>query len=317
MQVCAAWLSLLLAAPGLASPAASPAASSEATRARIFTVITESDPEVMTPPRVPRPLAELVEAAALAGSELARATPAEVDDLLSLMHDARELAYRRSNSAVHLCAELDVLALLVQRKDLAETSAARAKRFEVAGREALAKQHPGHVCEAPQVSQTPEPEEVMPLQVSQAPEEATRLQVSQAPQEAPPATIAVNSSASRRAKASPATITGGVLLAVAGGLAVAVAPVQASRVRLRDEADELRHAVGLAGGATLEQARQAEELEQAADRTRSATIGLSVSAAAVAALGVLFVVVGVRKPRLELMPQGGPQGAGLMLRGRF
>ena len=42
--------------------------------------------------------------------------------------------------------------------------------------------------------------------------------------------LVVNPDTSRRAKASPATLAGGVLLAVAGGLAV-----QASRVRLRDE----------------------------------------------------------------------------------
>ena len=107
MQVCAAWLSLLLAAPGLAAPPAAPGSTSEATRGHIFTVIKESDPEEMTPPRSPRPLAELVEAAELAAAELARATPAEVYELLSLLHDARGLAYRLSGGdVVHLCAEI-------------------------------------------------------------------------------------------------------------------------------------------------------------------------------------------------------------------
>lgn len=297
MQVCAAWLSLLLAGPGLA---ASPVAgSSEETRGHIFTVIKESDPEEMTPPRTPRPLAELVEAAELAASELARATPAEVYELLSLLHDARGLAYRRSGGdPAHLCAELGALAGLMQRQDLEKTSADRVERFDAAGRSTLAQAHAGHVCEVPQ-------EEV---------QEATLLPVSQARQEAAPPQPVVNPGASRRAKASPATIAGGVLLAVAGGLAVAVAPVQASRVRLRDEATELRRAVELAGGATPGQVRQAEVLDQAADRTRIATVSLSVSAAAVAALGVVLVVVGVRKPRrLEVLPQG----AGLLLQGRF
>jgi len=300
VQVCAAWLSLLLAGPGLA---ASPVAgSSEETRGHIFTVIKESDPEEMTPPRTPRPLAELVEAAELAEAELARATPAEVYELLSLLHDARGLAYRRSGGdPAHLCAELGALAGLMQRPDLEKTSAARVERFDAAGRSTLAREHAGHVCE-----------------VQEEVQEATLLPVSQSPQEAAPLQPVVNPGASRGAKASPATIAGGVLLAVAGGLAVAVAPVQASRVRLRDEATELRRAVELAGGATSEQARQAEALERAANRTRIATVGLSASAAAIATLGAVLVVVGVRKPRrIEVLPQGGPQGSGLLLQGRF
>ncbi len=277
MQVCAAWLSLLL--PGLVALPVSPAAMSEATRSHIFTVIKESDPEEMTPPRTPRPLSELVEAAELAAAELARATPAEVHELLSLLHDARGLAYRLSDGdAAHLCAELGALAGLMQRQDLEKTSADRVKRFDAAGRSVLARQHVGHVCEVPQEVQ-----------------EVTLLPVSQAPQEATPSQLVVNPGATRRAKASPATIAGGVLLAVAGGLAVAVAPVQVSRVRLRDEANELRGVVDLAGGATSEQLRQAEALDQAAGRTRIATVSFSVSAAAVAALGVVLVVVGVRK----------------------
>ena len=301
MQVCAAWLSLLLAGPGLAAPPA--AGSSEETRGHIFTVIKESDPEEMTPPRTPRPLAELVEAAELAAAELARATPAEVYELLSLQHDARGLAYRLSGGdAAHLCAELGALAGLMQRNDLEKASADRVKRFDAAGRSTLAQQHAGHVCEELQ-GEVPE---------------VTLLPVSQAPRAATPSQHVVSPGASRRAKASPATIAGGVLLAVAGGLAVAVAPVQASRVRLREEANELRGVVDLAGGATSEQLRQAEALDQAAGRTRIATVSFSVSAAAVAALGVVLVVVGVRKPRrLEVMPQGGPQGAGLLLQGRF
>ena len=301
MQVSAGWLSLLLAGPGLA---ASPVAgSSDEIRGHIFTVIKESDPEEMTPPRTPRPLSELVEAAELAAAELARATPAEVYELLSLLHDARGLAYRLSGGdAAHLCAELGALVGLMQRHDLEKTSADRVKRFDAAGRSTLAREHAGHVCEVPQE----EVQEVMLLPVSQAPQEVT------------PSQLVVNPGASRRAKASSATIAGGVLLAVAGGLAVAVAPVQVSRVRLRDEANELRGVVDLAGGATPEQVRQAEALERAADRTRIATVSLSASAAAVAALGVVLVVVGVRKPRrLEVLPQGGPQGAGLLLQGRF
>ena len=303
MQVCAARLSLLLAGPGLAAPPASPARTSEATQDHIFTVIKESDPEEMLPPRTPRPLSELVEVAELAAAELARATPTEVYELLSLLHDARGLAYRLSGGdAVHLCAELGVLTRLMKRQDLEDSTAARVKRLDAAGRSSLALQHAGHICEVPQ-------EDV---------QEVMLLPVSRAPQEAVPPQRLVNPGALRRAKASPATITGGVLLAVAGGLAVAVAPVQVSRMRLRDEANELRGAVDRGGGATTEQARQAEALDEAAGRTRIATISLSVSAAAAATLGVVLVVVGVRKlRRLEVMPQGGPQGAGLLLLGRF
>jgi len=50
-------------------------------------------------------------------------------------------------------------------------------------------------------------------------------------------------SAGEPKKVARATIAGGVLLAVAGGLVVAGAPVQASRRRLRGEADQLRDEV--------------------------------------------------------------------------
>jgi len=89
-------------------------------------------------------------------------------------------------------------------------------------------------------------------------------------------------------------------------------------MRLRDDADDLRDEVNLAGGATPEQARMVMEYDQATARTRIATVGLSVSSAALAVAGVVLVLVGVRKQRrLELVPQGGPLGAGLLLQGRF
>ena len=307
VQVCAAWLSLLLAGPGLAAPPASPAGASEATQDRIFTVIKESDPEEMLPPRTPRPLSELVEAAELAAAELARATPTEVYELLSLLHDARGLAYRLSGrDAAHLCAELGALAGLMQRQDLEELTAARVKRLDAAGRSALAKQHAGHVCEELRVAG----------KTSSAPSSAAQalLVLSSPSSVSPPAARP----ASRRTRASSATIAGGVLLAVAGGLAIAVAPVQASRVRLRDDAGKLRDEVNLAGGATPEQARAASEYDQAAARTRLATVGFSVASAALAVAGVALVLVGVRKQRrLEFVPQGGPQGAAMVLQGRF
>ena len=307
MQVCAAWLSLLFAGPGLAAPPASPARTSEATQDHIFTVIKESDPEEMLPPRTPRPLSELVEAAELAAAELARATPTEVYELLSLLHDARGLAYRLSGrDAAHLCAELGALARLMQRQDLEELTAARVKRLDAAGRSALVKQHAGHVCEELRVAD----------KTSSAPSSAAQaLLVSSSPSSvSPPAARP----ASRRTRASSATIAGGVLLAVAGGLAIAVAPVQASRMRLRDDADELRDEVNRAGGATPEQALAATEYDQAAARTRIATVGFSVASAALAVAGVALVLVGVRKQRrLEFVPQGGPQGAAMVLQGRF
>ena len=192
------------------------------TRGHIFTVIKESDPEEMTPPRTPRPLAELVEAAELTAAELAKATPAEVYELLSLLHDARGLAYRLSGGdAVHLCAEIDVLAGLLRRTDLEKSSADRVRRLEAAGRGTLAQQHAGHVCEQPgktPVAASPAPAAVVPASLI-APRPSR--------------------SASESKKVSPATIAGGVLLAVAGGLVVGQAPVQASRLRLRGEADQL------------------------------------------------------------------------------
>lgn len=300
MQICAAWLSLLLAGPSPAAPPASPARTSEATQDHIFTVIKESDPEEMLPPRTPRPLSELVEAAELAEVELARATPAEVYELLSLLHDARGLAYRLSGGdAAHLCAELGALAGLMRRQDLEEPTVARVKRLDTAGRNSLAKQHAGHVC-GPQVAA--DETSALPLLVSPPPSVVS-----------PP-----TRPASMRRKTSPETIAGGVLLVAAGGLAVAVAPVQASRMRIRDGADELRDEVNLAGGATPEQARAAAEYNQAAARTRLATVGLSVSAAALALTGATLVLLGVRQQRrLEFVPQGSPQGAGLLLQGHF
>jgi len=301
MQVCATWLSLLLAAPGLADPPAAPASTSEVTRGHIFTVIKESDPEEMTPPRTPRPLAELVEAAELAAAELARATPAEVYELLSLLHDARGLAYRLSGSdAVHLCAEIGVLGGLRRRTDLEKSSADRVKRLEAANRSTLAQQHAGHVCERPGET---------PVAV-----------VSPAPAAMVPASLIAprtSRSAGEPKKVARATIAGGVLLAVAGGLVVAGAPVQASRMRLRGEADQLRDEV--MGTTTDADLQRSAEIRRAADRTRFATVGLAVSAAVVGALGLVLVVVGVRKQArgLEVLPHGGPQGAGLLLQGRF
>ena len=277
MQVCAAWLSLLLAGPGLTAPPASPARASEATQDHIFTVIKESDPEEILPPRTPRPLSELVEAAELAAAELARATPTEVYELLSLLHDARGLAYRLSGrEAAHLCAELGALAGLMQRQDLEELTAARVKRLDAASRTTLAKQHAGHVCEELRVVD----------KTSSSPSSATQallVSSSSSPSSvSPPAARP----ASRRTRAASATIAGGVLLAAAGGLAIAVAPVQVSRVRLRDDAGELRDEVNLAGGATPEQARAASEYDQAAARTRIVTVGFSVASAALAVAGV-------------------------------
>lgn len=301
MQVCAAWLSLLLAAPGLAAPPAAPGSTSEATRSHIFTVIKESDPEEMTPPRTPRPLAELVEAAELTAAELARATPAEVYELLSLLHDARGLAYRLSGGdVVHLCAEIDVLAGLLRRTDLEKSSADRVRRLEAAGRGTLAQQHAGHVCEQP--GETPVAV-ASPAHVAVIPASLIAPRPSR--------------SASESKKVSPETIAGGVLLAVAGGLVVAQVPVQASRLRLRGEADQLRDEV--MGTTTDADLQRSAEIRRAADRTRAATVGLAVSAAVVGALGLALVVVGVRKQTrgLEVLPHGGPQGAGLLLQGRF
>jgi len=122
-----------------------------------------------------------------------------------------------------------------------------------------------------------------------------------------------------RTKLSPTTLAGGVLLAVAGGLVAAVAPVQASRVRLRDEADALRDRVIAAGETTSEDAAQVADLRRAADRTHLATTSLVASAAAVAILGAVLVAVGVRRQsrRLEVVPQGGTRSVGILVQGRF
>lgn len=54
--------------------------------------------------------------------------------------------------------------------------------------------------------------------------------------------------------------------------------------------------------------------------TRGATIGLTVSAAVLATVGVGLVATGARRQRTErarLAPYGGPQGAGFVLLGHF
>ena len=314
MQVCAAWLSLLLAAPGLAAPPAATTETSEAIQGRIFTVIKESDPEEMQPPRTPRPLSELVEAAELAAAELSRATPGDVYELLSLLHDARSLAYRLSGGdAAHLCAELGVLAGLMRRGDLEQGSADRVKRLDATGRGALAREHPGRVCQELQGGDAEAASTLMPVPLS-----ASLAPPPSGPRAAP-IIDARRPERAMRAKISPMALAGGVLLAVAGGLAVAVAPVQASRVRLRGEADALLDKVTAAGVTTSEDAMQSEELRRAADRTRLATTGLVVSAAAVAVVGAVLVAVGVRRQsrRLDVVPQSGAQGAGLLVQGRF
>jgi len=311
MQVCAAWLSLLLAAPGLAAPPAATTETREAIQGRIFTVIKESDPEEMQPPRTPRPLSELVDAAELAASELTKAPPEDVYELLSLLHDARSLAYQRSNGdAAHLCAELGVLAGLMRRGDLEKNSADRVTRLDAAGRNKLAKQHPSRVCEELQVADPEAASTLMPVRFSASLVSGPRPAPAVDPR--PPRNVA-------RTKISPTTLAGGVLLAVAGGLAVAVAPVQASRIHLRDEADALRDKVRTAGVTTSDDTAHAADLRHAADHTRLATTGLVVSAATVAIVGAVLVAVGVRRQsrRLEVLPQGGPRGASLLVQARF
>jgi len=310
MQVCAAGLSLLLAAPRLAAPPATTTEAGEALQSRIFTVIKESDPEEMQPPRTPRPLSELVAAAELAASELRKAPPEDVYELLSLLHDARMLAYQRSSAdAAHLCAELRALSMLMRRGDLERNSADRVTRLAATGRSALAARHPGRACEDLPVAETEVSSTLMPVP-SFTPASGPRPAPAVAPGR--PGNMT-------RTKISPTTLAGGVLLAVAGGLVVAVAPVQASRVRLRDEADALRDKVMAAGETTSEDAARSAGLRRAADRTHLATTSLLTSAAAVAILGAVLVAVGVRRQsqRLEVVPQAGTQGAGILVQGRF
>jgi len=313
MQVCAAGLSLLLAAPGLAAPPATTTEAGEALQSRIFTVIKESDPEEMQPPRTPRPLSELVAAAELAASELRNAPPEDVYELLSLLHDARMLAYQRSSAdAAHLCAELRALSVLMRRGDLDKNSADRVTRLAATGRSALAARHPGRVCEDLPVAETEVSSALMPV-----PSSASFTPTSR-PRPAPFVDPGQPGNTTRT-KISPTTLAGGVLLAVAGGLVVAVAPVQASRVRLRDEADALRDKVMAAGETTSEDAARSARLRRAADRTHLATTSLLTSAAAVAILGAVLVAVGVRRQsrRLEVVPQAGTQGPGILVQGRF
>ena len=123
-----------------------------------------------------------------------------------------------------------------------------------------------------------------------------------------------------RTRSNPGVISGGVLLAVAGVLAVAVVPVQVRRVRVRGEAEALRGETLAAGETMPGQRERSEALRSSEERMRAATVGLTVSAATLTAVGVtLFLMHRKRmsKAGVEVSPQVGLAGASLVLRGRF
>ena len=96
--------------------------------------------------------------------------------------------------------------------------------------------------------------------------------------------------------------------------------VRVHRGRAGDELAGIRAEVEAAGGKTIAQSERMTELKAIDTWTRGATIGLAVSSAVLAAVGVGLVAAGAQRQRTErarLAPYGGPQGAGIVLLGRF
>lgn len=125
---------------------------------------------------------------------------------------------------------------------------------------------------------------------------------------------------SHRAKMVRFAVSGGLLLGAATVLTLGVVAVRIHRSHAGDELAGIRTEVEAAGGKTLAQGQRITELKQIDTWTRNATIGLSLSAVAVAALGAGLIAAAARHQRLErarLALYGGPEGAGIVLLGRF
>ena len=292
-----ALLSVFLAAHALAAPPVAVSSAGATDNAAIMARINAADPSLT---QSPTSIAELVEVAELAERKLVAATDADdVGELLTHVGTAREIAYERTGAADHLCKLLAAAGDVLARTGLPADLRAEAAAFTDAAGKTLKERHAGHTC-------TP----------------ATR---SAAPTVVPTPIVAprpVRSPAERAPlrKFPPITVAGGLLLGTATALTLGLVGVRVHRGRAADELAGIRAEVDAASGKTVAQGERLAELKTVDTWTRGATIGLTVSAAVLAAVGVGLVAAGARRYRTEraqLAPFGGPQGAGIVLLGRF
>lgn len=289
MHAGTALLLVFLAGPALAAPPAAEA------NAAIMARINAADPALT---QSPTPIADLLDVAELAERRLVAATDLdEVGELLTHVGTAREIAHARTGVPDHLCQLLDAAGSVLARADLSANLRTEASDFMARAHATLATEHPGHTC-------------------------ASATSVELLPVVPKPAVTWAASPAKPvdRPKVAPATLAGGVLLGTATALTLGLVGVRVHRGRAGDELAGIRSEVEAAGGKTVEQDQRIAELQAINRWTRSATVGLAVSTAVLGVLGVGLVVAGARTQRTQpprVAPYGGPQGAGLVLRGRF
>ena len=299
MHAGTALLSVFLAGPALAAPPAAVAPAGAADNAAIMARINAADPSLT---QSPTPIAELVEVAELAERKLAAATdPDDFGELLTHVGTAREIAYERTEAADHLCKLLAAAGDVLARAGLPADLHAEAAAFTDAAGATLAERHAGHAC-PPTIRATTTTPEPTPKPVA-------------APSPTPPP-----AERAHRPKVARITVTGGVLLGAATALTLGLVGVRVHRGRAGDELARIRAEVDVAGGKTVTQGERITELKAIDRWTRGATIGLTVSAAVLAAAGVGLVAAGARRRRTErarFVPYGGAQGVGLVLLGRF
>lgn len=301
MHAGTALLSVVLTGPALAAPPAALPPASATDNATIMARINAADPSLT---QSPTSIAELVEVAELAARKLVGATdPDDVGELLTHVGTAREIAYERTGAADHLCKLLAAAEDVLARAGLPADLRAEAAAFTDATGETLKERHAGHTCTpatrsaAPTVVPTVVPTPIVAPRPVRSPAERAPLR-----------------------KVPPITVAGGLLLGTATALTLGLVGVRVHRGRAADELAGIRAEVDAAGGKTVAQGERLAELKTVDTWTRGATIGLTVSAAVLAAVGVGLVAAGARRyqtERAQLAPFGGPQGAGIVLLGRF
>lgn len=288
MPARAALLSLVLAGPGLAAPPASTVDNDA-----ILGEINAADPTITRPPA---PLERLLAAAELAEERLHDAVdPDAASDLLTLTAAARKVAYQRTGEAVHLCRLMAAAELVLGRGDLPAGLSAAATDFREEARGGLGT----YTC-------TQDEAEADPL-----------LHV---PSRPAPRLVSLSPIAARSTQRRGPVSAGAVLLGAAALTAAALLPVQIRRARAYRELETLIAEVEEADGKTLEQAQRIDALYGVHTRTYGARIGLGVSAAVLAVVGVGLLVAGNTRStstRARVEPYGGPLGAGVVISGRF
>lgn len=291
MFVRAALLSVVLAGPGVAERPLGPDADSEA----ILEEINAADPAIT---KRPAPLERLVVAAELAEARLHEAVePDAALDLLTLVAAARKVAYQRTGEAVHLCRLQAAAERVLGREEVPVGLSAAASDFREEARAELG----GRACEAVRMESEEEP----------------LLAVTRRPAVVPP--IAPGPAVVGRDRRRGQVIAGAAILGAAALTAAAMIPVQIRRVRAYRELDAVVDAIEAAGSKTTGQARALEELYGVHRWTAAAKIGLGVSAAVLAGVGVGLLVAGKGRAssRARVEPYGGPLGAGVVVSGRF